>query len=86
MIDKVLNEAELDTSSFVYNPSFSSNATPSIASYKTEKSINSRKSRYNALPRRKYAGIGQLKLPQGMVSRSEEVDEASASVPKVCKL
>ena len=82
-MDKVLNEADsdLDTDSVIYNPSFSSNGYTSIASYKTEKSINSRKSRYNALPRRKYAGIGQRKLPQGLVS--EEVNEASASVPKV---
>lgn len=85
MIDEVLNEAdsELDTDSVIYNPSFSSNGYTSIASYKTEKSINSRKSRYNALPRRKYTGIGQRKLSQGLVS--EEVDEASASVSKVCR-
>ncbi|KAN0137422.1 hypothetical protein V8E53_004867 [Lactarius tabidus] len=45
-----------ETDSFIYNPSFAS--SESIASYKTERSVNSRKSRYNALPRHKYAGIG----------------------------
>jgi hypothetical protein len=71
----------LDTDSFIYNPSLSSNdTTTSIASYKTEKSINSRKSRYNALPRRKYAGIGRLRLTPGLVS--EAVDEASASIQR----
>ncbi|KAI9451003.1 hypothetical protein BJY52DRAFT_135038 [Lactarius psammicola] len=53
-----------ETDSFIYNPSFASSET-SIASYKTERTINSRKSRYNTLPRRKYAGIG---IPHGLVS------------------
>jgi hypothetical protein len=53
-----------ETDSFIYNPSFASSET-SIASYKTERTINSRKSRYNALPRHKYAGIG---LSNGLVS------------------
>ncbi|KAF8261677.1 hypothetical protein EI94DRAFT_1745470 [Lactarius quietus] len=56
-----------ETDSFVYNPSFASSDT-SIASYKTEKTVNSRKSRYNALPRHKYADVGRLRLPQGPVS------------------
>jgi hypothetical protein len=84
--EEVLNEAELDTDSFIYNPSLSLNDTTSIASYKTEKSINSRKSRCNALPRRKYADIGQLRPPPGLVL--EDVDEASpsASIPKVRRI
>jgi hypothetical protein len=80
MSAEVLNEDGLETDSFIYNPSFASSDFTSIASYKTERSINSRKSRYNALPRRKYAGIGQPRLPQGLVS--EDVD----SVPKVCRI
>ena len=77
MTAEVLNEdglSSLGTDSFI--------SDTSIASYKTEKSINSRKSRYNALPRRKYADIGQPSLPPGLVS--EDVDEVS--VPKVCKI
>ena len=54
--------AEID--SFIYSPCFASSEA-SIASYKTEKTINSRKSRYNALPRHKYAGIGQN--PRGSI-------------------
>ena len=77
MTAEVLNE---DGLSFLGTDSFISDT--SIASYKTERSINSRKSRYNALPRRKYADIGQPSLPPGLVS--EDVDELS--VPKVCRL
>lgn len=44
-----------ETDSFI---SSSTSSETSISSYKTERSVNSRKSRYNALPRRKYAGIG----------------------------
>lgn len=64
-----------ETDSFIYNPSFASSDT-SIASYKTEKTVNSRKSRYNALPRHKYAGI--FRLPQGHGS-------FDVGVPKVCR-
>ena len=60
-----------ETNSHISSPSLGSSGT-SIASYKTEKSINSRKSRYNALPRRKYAGIG---LPNGLVSLDVDVPE-----------
>lgn len=86
MIAEVSSEDELETNSLIYSPgsSFASSDTTSIASYKTEKSINSRKSRYNALPRRKYADIGQPKLPPGPVSK--DIDEASASVPNVCRI
>lgn len=69
-----------ETSSFViYNPSLASSQT-SIASYKTEKSIVSRKSRYNALPRHKYAGLEHLRSPLGPVSSDVEdlVEDASA--------
>ena len=62
-----------EADSFIYVPSFVSSGT-SIASYKTEKTINSRKSRYNALPRRKYAGIG---LPNGEVSLGVDVPKVS---------
>jgi hypothetical protein len=51
-----------ETNSFIYNPSSGSSET-SIASYKTERTVNSRKSRYNALPRHKYAGIGSPNGP-----------------------
>lgn len=62
-----------DTDSLIYNPSFAS--SESIASYKTEKSITSRKSRYNAAPRHKYAGTDHLMLPRGSVSL--DVDDSS---------
>ena len=62
-----------ETDSFIYNPSFASSET-SIASYKTERTINSRKSRYNALPRHKYAGIG---LPNGLMSLGDDVAKVS---------
>ena len=61
-----------ETDSFIYSPSFAS--SESIASYKTEKTINSRKSRYNALPRRKYADIG---LPNEQVSLGVDVPKVS---------
>jgi hypothetical protein len=81
---EVLNEDELEAYSLIYSPSFVLSDTTSIASYKTERSINSRKSRYNALPRRKYAGVGQPRHPPGLVP--EDFDEASASLPKVCSI
>lgn len=62
-----------ETDSFIYNSSFASSGT-SISSYKTERTINSRKSRYNALPRRKYADIG---LPNGLVSLGVDVPKVS---------
>ena len=84
MTAEVLNEDELETNSLIYSPSIVLSDTTSIASYKTERSINSRKSRYNALPRRKYAGIKQARPPTGPVSK--DVDEASASGGRVCSL
>ena len=86
MITEVLNEDELEADSLIYSPSFMSSDTTSIASYKTERSINSRKSHYNALPRRKYAGIEQPTLPTGLGLVSAAVDEAEASGPRVCSL
>ena len=62
-----------ETDSFIYNPNFASSDT-SIASYKTERTINSRKSRYNALPRHKYAGVG---LPNGLMSLGFDVPKVS---------
>ena len=49
----------LDTGSFIYNPSFASSKT-SIASNKTERAINSGKSRYNTPPRHTYAERSNL--------------------------
>lgn len=43
--------------SFIYNPNSASSENTSITSYKTEKTVNFRKSRYNTLPRHKYADI-----------------------------
>ena len=54
------------TFSFIYNPSLASSGT-SIDSCKTERTVNSRKSRYNALPRHKYADHDLL-MPQGLAS------------------
>jgi hypothetical protein len=48
----------------VSDPSLASSGT-SIDSYKTERTVNSRKSRYNALPRHKYADHAHL-MPQGL--------------------
>ena len=73
-----------DTYSFIYNPSFVSSETSSISSYKTERTINSRKSRYNILPRRKYADIGHLRHPQGLVSSDVDGAQDGASTSKVC--
>ena len=61
-----------EADSLIYSPSFVS--SESITSYKTEKTVNSRKSRYNALPRRKYAGIG---LPNGQVSLGVDIPKVS---------
>jgi hypothetical protein len=69
----------LETYSFIYDPDLATSGT-SIASYKTEKSVNSRKSRYNVRPRHKYADHGYSR-PQGPGS----LGICDASVPKVCK-
>ncbi|KAH8986799.1 hypothetical protein EDB86DRAFT_3245998 [Lactarius hatsudake] len=63
-----------ETDSFMYGPSLASSQT-SIASYKTVRSITSRKSRYNTFLRHKYAGAGQSSLPSGPASL--DVDSAS---------
>ncbi|SRR6266702_382971 len=77
ILTEMRNNVQHLAGSFMYNPSFSSSET-SIASYKTERTINSRKSRYNALPRRKYADIGH---PQGLRS----LDYLDVDVPMVCR-
>ncbi|KAF8269280.1 hypothetical protein EI94DRAFT_1725716 [Lactarius quietus] len=65
------------TRSFI---SFASDQS-SIASYKTEKSVNSRKSHYNTRPRHKYAGLEHLRPPKGPVSSEfDDAARASASV------
>jgi len=71
-IDDAVSESDFD--SFTYNLSFASSDS-TVDSYKTEKTVNSRKSHYNILPRRKCAGIGHPRLPPGLVS--EEVDDTS---------
>ncbi|KAI9444370.1 hypothetical protein BJY52DRAFT_1316590 [Lactarius psammicola] len=63
-----------ETYSFIYDPDLASSEI-SIASYKTERTVNSRKSRYNVLPRRKHPDSGHLGVPQGIVS--SDVDDAS---------
>ena len=60
----------LETDSFIYNPSFASSET-SISTSKTERTINSYKSSYNALHRRKYG------LPNGHMS--SDVDSPKVS-------
>ena len=71
-----------ETNSHISSPSLGSSGT-SIASYKTEKSINSRKSRYNARPRHKYADCGpsHLGVPVGLMS----LDIDDALTPEVCE-
>ena len=69
-----------DAVSSIFKPSFASNET-SISSYKTERTINSRKSRYNVLPQHKYAGIEYLWPPRGPVS----LDAGRAPVLEVCR-
>ena len=61
-----------ETDSLTYNPSIASSGT-SIASHKTERTINSRKSRYNAAPRHKYADFGRSRPPQGIVALGVDV-------------
>jgi hypothetical protein len=65
--------------SFYFDPDLAASGS-SIASYKTERTVNSRKSRLNVRPRHKYADHGYLR-PQD--PGSSGVDDAS--VPKVCK-
>ena len=62
----------------LYNPSF---ASSEISFAYSERTINSRKSRYNTPPRHKYAGIECSNLPQGPAP--EDVD--GASVLEVCR-
>lgn len=69
----------LETYSFIYDEDLAASET-SIASYKTEKTVNSRKSRYNVRPRHKYADHGYSR-PQGPGLLG--VDDSS--YPKVCK-
>lgn len=68
-----------ETDSCIYNPSFASSDS-TIDSYKTERTVNSRKSRYNIAPRRK-CDIGRPRHLPGLVS--EDVDDAS--VLEVCR-
>jgi hypothetical protein len=79
LVSEVPMDDDSETYSFTYDPDLASSGT-SIASYKTERSVNSRKSRYKVRPRHKYADCGYRghKGP-----RSSGVDDAS--VPKVCK-
>ncbi|KAH9033888.1 hypothetical protein EDB85DRAFT_1041667 [Lactarius pseudohatsudake] len=58
---------EVHETSFTYDLGLASSET-SIASYKTERTVNSRKSRQNALPRRKHADSGHLGVTGGIAS------------------
>jgi hypothetical protein len=71
--DEFFDTNSFDTNS-LSNKSFAS-SQPSIASYKTEKSINSRKSRYNALPRHKYAGVEHLRPLDPVLSDVEDTSD-----------
>ncbi|KAI9447394.1 hypothetical protein H4582DRAFT_1893544, partial [Lactarius indigo] len=54
----------------------------SIASYKTDRTVNSRKSRYNALPRRKHADSGHLGITEGIESLNvDDVSVQGSEVP-----
>ena len=72
-LSSTISDGFSETDSFIYNPSLASSQT-SIASYKTENSITSRKSRNNALPRRKYAGCEHARAPFGHVLSDVEDD------------
>jgi hypothetical protein len=74
--DEFFDANSFDTNS-LSNESFASSQpeTSSIASYKTEKSINSRKSRYNALPRHKYAGIEHSRPLDPVLSDVEDTSD-----------
>ena len=76
--DEFFDAVSFDTNSLISNTSF---ASSSIASYKTEKSINSRKSRYNTLPRHKYADFEHRRPPLGPLLSDVE----DASDLEVCK-
>ncbi len=66
----------------------SSSDTSSILSYKTVRTVHSRKSRYNVLlPRRKYADAGHSNLPPrdipSPVEVDVDVDEATVAMVRV---
>ena len=63
--------------SFFYDPDLAASGT-SIASDKTERTVSSRKSRYNACPQHKYTDHGYLR-PQCPELLGD------TSIPKVCK-
>ncbi|KAI9434094.1 hypothetical protein H4582DRAFT_1982425 [Lactarius indigo] len=69
-----------ETYSFIYDPDLARTET-SIASYKTDRTVNSRKSRYNALPRRKHVDSGHLGITEGI--KSLNVDDVSAQGSEV---
>lgn len=81
LIDDAVADTVLDseTDSLIYNPSFASSDS-TIASFKTENTVVSRKSRLNIAPRRKCPDSGYPRLPPLV---SEDVDEAS--VLEVCR-
>ncbi|KAH9012047.1 hypothetical protein EDB85DRAFT_1038328 [Lactarius pseudohatsudake] len=65
----------MDKVSEAFHDQNSASSETSVASYKTERTVNSRKSRYNALPRRKHADSGHLGVTEGIASLN--VDDAS---------
>lgn len=78
-----LSDDFFDAGSIIYNPNLNSSQT-TIASYKTEKSINSRKSRYNTLPRHKYAGLEHLRPLQLEGHVLSDVEDA-LDLEEVCR-
>jgi len=72
-ITSSITDESFDTDSIISNASFAT----SIASYKTETSVNSRNSRCNYLPRHKYAGLGHSRLSLGVGPVLSDVEDTS---------
>ena len=68
--------------SFIYPDRDFASSETSIASYKTERTVNSRKSRYNARPRHKYADCGPsyLRVPQNHMLSDVDDSEVRKSM------
>ena len=71
-----------ETFSFVYPDRDFASSEISVTSYKTERTVNSRKSRYNVRPRPKYADCGpsHLKVPQNLTWSDVDDSEVRKSM------
>ena len=74
-----------ETYSFIYPDRDFASSETSITSYKTERTVNSRKSRYNSRPRHKYADCGPsyLRVPQNLMSSDVDDSEVRKSMGRL---